>query len=454
MTSPPKPWEQANAASNIAPAAEAVNTNPALPVRPTSISTMNRPGFGTYPNSGTYGAGYGNSYGNSYGSGYGATNSYGGGYGTTYGGMGSTYGNSYGSGYGMGMNRYGAGYGGTYGGYGSSYGMGAYGNRMGMNGMGGMPMQMGPNGMPMGDPSLTQRMAESTQSTFQMLDQIVQAFGGFSQMLESTFFSTHSSFMAMMGVADQFGQLRGYLGQVFSFISVYNTLKRFIYRITGNAMPVDTKQLTTGSFEDFSKEQSKPKYSKKPLMIFLSLVIGLPWLLSKLIKKIDENRSTLPTPIQNGPIAPSDISQLEFCKAEFDFQSDHPADLSIRKGDLIAILSKLDPATNAPSDWWRGRTQDGRVGMFPHNYVQIIQKRDSSTQQVTASNPNTSNPNELYPNNGTTNFNQTVPVKPFNVSPSFTKDLEAFKSNLTPTVKNDSLAKSSIIDSSDFKNIV
>lgn len=46
-----------------------------------------------------------------------------------------------------------------------------------------------------GDPnSLMVRFNQSTQQTFQMLESIVAAFGGFAQMLESTYMATHSSF--------------------------------------------------------------------------------------------------------------------------------------------------------------------------------------------------------------------------------------------------------------------
>lgn len=60
----------------------------------------------------------------------------------------------------------------------------------GMGGMyGGMPGQ-DPN-----DPnSLTNSFSQSTQATFQMIESIVGAFGGFAQMLESTYMATHSSF--------------------------------------------------------------------------------------------------------------------------------------------------------------------------------------------------------------------------------------------------------------------
>lgn len=85
-------------------------------------------------------------------------------------------------GYGGGM--YSSGYGGYRPmGYGGMYG--------GMGGgMGGMPDPNNPE-------SLTQRVNQSTQATFQVLEGIVGAFGGFAQMLESTYMTTHSSFHGM-----------------------------------------------------------------------------------------------------------------------------------------------------------------------------------------------------------------------------------------------------------------
>jgi peroxin-13 len=81
-----------------------------------------------------------------------------------------------------GMGGYG---GGMYGGYGG-YGSGMYGGMYG----GGMGMPGSPN-----DPnSLTNRFNTGTAATFQMLEGVVAAFGGFAQMLESTYMATHSSF--------------------------------------------------------------------------------------------------------------------------------------------------------------------------------------------------------------------------------------------------------------------
>jgi peroxin-13 len=83
--------------------------------------------------------------------------------------------------------------------YGGGYGGGMYGGMGGYGGMySGMGGGMGFGGRPgmMGEDanSLTNTFSQSTQATFQIIESIVGAFGGFAQMLESTYMATHSSF--------------------------------------------------------------------------------------------------------------------------------------------------------------------------------------------------------------------------------------------------------------------
>ena len=153
---------------------------PSVPELPTSLSSD----LNTMAESSPYG-GYGNSSMNRYGTtgGYGSS-MYGGGYGS------SMYGNSmYGGGYGSSM------YGGGYGGYGSGYGgYGSYGSGMYGGGMyGNSPSMMGQGGL-----------GEGTQATFQLIESIIGAVGGFAQMLEATYMATHSSFFTMVNLAEQF----------------------------------------------------------------------------------------------------------------------------------------------------------------------------------------------------------------------------------------------------------
>ena len=92
----------------------------------------------------------------------------------------------------MGNSMYGGGYGSMYGGIGGMGGMGMGGYGSGMYGQPGMMGNVDPN-----DPnSLTNSFSRSTQATFQIIENLVGAFGGFAQMLESTYMATHSSFFS------------------------------------------------------------------------------------------------------------------------------------------------------------------------------------------------------------------------------------------------------------------
>lgn len=111
---------------------------------------------------------------------------------TPYGGIGG-YGN-----YTSPYSRFGAMGNSMYGGYGSMYG--------GIGGMGGMYGGMGGRmGMDPNDPnSLTNSFSQSTQATFQIIESLVGAFGGFAQMLESTYMATHSSFFGELFSGNRF----------------------------------------------------------------------------------------------------------------------------------------------------------------------------------------------------------------------------------------------------------
>ena len=51
----------------------------------------------------------------------------------------------------------------------------------------------------------------------------------------------------------------------------------------------------------------------------------------------------------------------------FDFVPEDDVELALRQGEEISLLETSDP------DWWKGRAADGRVGLFPYNYVRKLQ---------------------------------------------------------------------------------
>jgi len=291
-------------------------------------------------------------------------------------------------------------------------GMGGYGGMYG--GMGGMYGGMG-GGMP-GDPnnpenSLTNSFNQSTQATFQIIESIVGAFGGFAQMLESTYMATHSSFFAMVSVAEQFGNLRNTLGSVLGIFTILRWIRTLAAKLTGRPPPADATSLTPSAFAAFTGgaappatlpdgSPAPPRPSKKPFIVFLVTVIGLPYLMGKLIKALarsqeeEARRQAQLNPEQQIVIGPNgepmvqptvmDPSKLDFCKVLYDYTPDTNSsgiDLAVKKGDLVAVLSRTDPM-GSPSEWWRCRARNGQSGYLPSPYLEIVQRKQQA--QITA----------------------------------------------------------------------
>ncbi|AET39730.1 peroxin PEX13 Ecym_4710 [Eremothecium cymbalariae DBVPG len=302
----------------------------------------------------------------------------------------SSYGgNMYGSGGMYGSSMYGGGYGSMYGGgfgsmYGGGYGGGMYGNGYG-GGMYGMGGNVGNNG----------GIAESTQATFHLIENLIGAVTGFAQMLEATYMATHNSFLTMISVAEQFQYAKEMLGSFLGIFAIMKFLKRMLYRVTGGKMGIAPKKQLAGGvgdnklleeFEHFKSGKNgtnmvgvkKPKkMSLRPLLLFLAAVFGFPWLLNKFITKLQEMQNV--RRIAGGPaqhqLQGIDLNNLEFARAVYDFTPENPRiECSLKKGDLMAIISKLDPTGNE-SQWWKVRTKKGEVGYIPSNYIELIRRQ-------------------------------------------------------------------------------
>ncbi|KAF9239259.1 Peroxin 13, N-terminal region-domain-containing protein [Melanogaster broomeanus] len=369
MASPPKPWERGAAqpapsasipasspsAAGIATSSMAASSSsselPSVPARPPALSN---PSVSTSPFTTTtspYNTLSPYSPYSRLGSNY---SPYGGGmYGSSlgYGGMGGT-----------GMGAYG------YGGYGMNS---MYGGMPGMGGMGGMPgMGMYP-GMDPNNPSLTQTLEATTQHTFTLLQSIVQTFTGVAQMLESTFMATHSSFFAM------FGHLRNALGSVLGLFGLVRWMKELI---TGR--PSSSLQ---GEFREFIN--GKPP-SRKPLIFFFLAIFGVPYAMSKLIKILNDRAQEQQQGQIGTQLGPLDPSTLTFARTLYPFAPSSPSELALKENDIVAIMGKLDPTTGTEvdprleveSEWWRGRTRDGREGWFPKKWVEILERRKQAEE--------------------------------------------------------------------------
>lgn len=311
----------------------------------------------------------------------------------------SPYSSPYGGAAGMGGYGYGSGYS-SYGGYGGYGGMGAMGGMGGMGGMYNRPYGGFGAGMPGQDPnnpqSLTGQWNQNTAATFQIMESIVGAFGGFAQMLESAYMTTHSSFFAMVSMAEQLGNLRQTLGQVLGIYTLLRWMRTIIAKVTGKPPPADATALTPANFSSFLSGNSPPttlpdgspappRASKKPFIMFALAVFGLPYLMSKLIRSMARNQEAEEQKrlAEQGIIVRADGTQqidpskLDFCRLLYDYKPGPQSggmDLEANKGDMVAVLAKTDPM-GQPSEWWRCRARDGKQGYLPSTFLQKIERK-------------------------------------------------------------------------------
>jgi len=262
------------------------------------------------------------------------------------------------------------------------------------------------------NPSVTQALESTTATTFALLHSVVQTFAGLAQMLESTFMATHSSFFALAGVVDQFAQLRNALGSVLGLFGLVRWLRDLL---TGRRTATGEMR---GEFREFLNgrpvqgpaarpQQPPPNASKKPLVFFFIAFLGIPYAMHKLVKLLMERAAQQQQEFQqqqrlagaggsgasgsgglvvmpNGQtVAPLDPSQLAFARAVYPFQATTQSELGLQENEIVAVMGKLDPNTGGEVDprieveteWWRGRTRDGREGWFPRKFVEVLERK-------------------------------------------------------------------------------
>ncbi|CAN7939648.1 unnamed protein product [Ixodes hexagonus] len=299
-----------------------------------------------------------------YGGGYGGIGSYGG-YGT-YGGIGS-YG-----GYGT--------YGGLGGGYGGYSGYGGYGAGYGA-----------------GEPGPLWRLAEdSTRGAFQSVESVVQAFGSISLMLDSTYQALQNSFRAMIGVADQFGRLKGHLAQTLSALALIRSLRWLFYaalRLLGEsaasrsgAEAAWARALTADPGDPAEPGGGSPTW---PTLAFLALVLGAPWLLWRIFsaasRKAGKLRHTNGVYSNSASQWATGAGEHYVAVAQFSFRPENSSELAIKAGQQL----RLAPKDQQPRvrGWLLASTDGTQVGLVPANYVKVLGPSKGHLQQPSSQEP-------------------------------------------------------------------
>jgi len=218
----------------------------------------------------------------------------------------------------------------------------------------------------------------------------------------------------MISVAEQFSSLRDTLGSILGIFTALRWLRTLYAKVTGRPPPADATSLTPSAFfsqfpnlagnsSPGDQTTSKPKPSKKPFIVFLLAVFGMPYLMTKIIRAVSKSQEEQlalqqqQQQQQQQPAAPIDPKTLTFCRVLYDFPPPDAVasgaftlselDLVVKTGDLVAVLEKSEQggADGDKSAWWRCRARDGRIGYVPAVFVEPIQRRQGSGSASEAS---------------------------------------------------------------------
>lgn len=271
---------------------------------------------------------------------------------------------------------YNSGYAGAYGGYsglqsfGSNYStmpsyMGGYNNYPGYSSYG---MNNSYN-------SFLRSAEESSRGAFQSIESVVHAFSAVSAMFESTYYAVYNSFRAVVGVADQFYRLKTHLSGIISALAIVRFLKhiyrkciRYLLRSGGSIESTDTAWSIAKKLSDTERlvKHGKGNQTNWPLIMFLAVVLGGPWLIWKVLSSMD-TLSKDDTLWMTGKI------DHFIAVSEYDFDGLNNDELSFRRGQRIIIAPKeYQPKLRG----WLLGTIDGKTqGIMPANYLKILGKK-------------------------------------------------------------------------------
>ena len=317
-----------------------------------------------------------------------------------YGGLNNMTGLNSFSPYGNSLSSFGYGGGG---GYGSGYGMGGYG---GYGGYGMSRYGMGYGGNPGDSNSDFLRLAEeSSRPAFQSIESIVHAFGSVAMMLESTYFAVHSSFRAVLGVAEHFSRMNGQISQ--TSLSVIRTLSLFLRRLAyliglshtnpndetnwreSMPTPKDFPLTPEGVLDALTRadDGSRGK-SSWPILIFFAVVCGTPWLIWKLLSKMTGSRQITGNWM-------SGETEHYLATGMYDFAATSPNEVSFKAGQKILIA----PRDSQPKvRGWLLATVDGqRAGLVPAPYLKVIGIKSSPTSPILPPEHSQPQPEEAAP---------------------------------------------------------
>ncbi|XBW37701.1 hypothetical protein QEN19_003285 [Hanseniaspora menglaensis] len=197
------------------------------------------------------------------------------------------------------------------------------------------------------------------QQSLSLLETILITIGSTTQLIESSYVAAKGLMHTFKEIHIQFQSLKkDFRNGVLSMIYL---LKKFL--------------LIKRDKTSLSGDEKK---SLKRLLIFVGLITGIPVILKRFISFPDQPvsfSSKAENTISSGDLI--NPSNAQFIRATYEYipASSTSGELAIKKGEILAVISKKDAFGNK-SQWWKVRNKIGESGYIPSNYIEILERKE------------------------------------------------------------------------------
>ena len=232
---------------------------------------------------------------------------------------------------------------------------------------------------------LISRLAEEkARTTFGSIEMILDAFSSINYVLESTYSAIHNSFKTLTGVADHLIFVRNHLTQIALFSQFGKILLGFFRwllqcfglseaKIVQNLNAFQEEQIWSeavanqDSINRVFDESSSKHLSPWPVLTFLSLILGTPYIIWKLLGAPGS------IPRSNLPDWTLKTGRHFIAIGLYDFKARNNNELSFQKNQRLFVKPEsLQPG----SKWIIGCTisEIPKLGFIPLNYIKLVMK--------------------------------------------------------------------------------
>lgn len=202
-------------------------------------------------------------------------------------------------------------------------------------------------------------------------------------MLDSTYFALTSSFRAVLGVAANFGRLRGLFSQFWQSFALLRGLnwlyKKILYMLRISNIDPGSKVLT----EAFAAAEGgidipSPKSSSSSIAVlaFLAFISIGPYLLMKLLGSVSK---TAIEESRNPKAWTNPINAV----VQYDFIASTPMELTARAGQNIVVAPRNVQSIHKllDSGWVLASIDGTTTGLIPVNYIESV--RQTKVKELT-----------------------------------------------------------------------